>query len=265
MERLIDTAARDGHRPGPSYAGATTSATAAATRRIGHELQFGRVHHHPRQGAGRGRPSTSARESATRGELRGRIGQYLEVTGPPARYGSASRRTAPSPCWRHPRLRPGPRHAVRPGAGRRLRTPGHPTSACCRRSDSDQLKVGGGTVASKWRWSRPGLPRGRRQADRPGQEDRRPRRSRPRSSTSSSRTVASHRHRPQRHHSRLQRSKAARRSRSRSTSATSRTIRRSHSPMVAPRRRDRIDRDTSGSRSCAISWSTTSAPSSIRC
>ena len=54
---------------------------------------------------------------------------------------------------RHARLRPGPRHAVRPGAGRQARHPGAPTSACCRAIPTSSRSAAAPAARSR-RWSR---------------------------------------------------------------------------------------------------------------
>ena len=153
-------------------------------------------------------------ESAARGKLRGRgIGHYLEVTGPPGkemggiRFEADGTVTMLSGTLDYGQGHATPfaqvlgeqaRHSVRalpPAAGR----------------FSDQLKVGGGTGGSQSALvAQPGLPRGRRQADRAGQADRRARaRGRGRRHRVRARPLHHRRHRPRRRHPRAGRAGCA--------------------------------------------------------
>ena len=214
-------------------------------------------------------------ESAKRGKLRGRgIGQYLEVTGPPSKeYGGIRFEDDGTITMLSGTLDYGQGHAT-PFAqvlGGQLGIP--VTQFRLLQGDSDQLKVGGGTGGSKSALvAQPGLPRGRRQADRAGQADRR---ARARGGGGRHRV----RQRPlhhRRHRSRHRRARAggaaaagaeaaAGHAAVARTSATSRTIRRSRSPTAATSPRSRSTATPARSRWCATSWSTTSARSSIRC
>ena len=215
-------------------------------------------------------------ESAARGKLRGRG------------IGSVSRghRPAEQGVWRHP-LR-GRRHHHHADAARSTtaratprRSPRCWAASSASRStrfrllqgDSDQLKVGGGTGGSKSALvAQPGLPRGRRQADRAGQADRRPRaRSRGRRHRVRARPLHHRRHRPRHRHPRAGRQAARRAEAAARRAAVAR--RQPHLGQSAvlvsqrlPRRRGRDrPRHRPRSRWCATSWSTTSARSSIRC
>ena len=158
MERLIDTAAREMGIDRVELRRRNHIAPEQMPYKAPSGMNYDsrRVHRHARQGAGRpptGTASTSARPRArARSKLRGRgIGHYLEVTGPPSKeYGGIRFEDdgTITMLTRHARLRPGPRHAVRPGAGRAARHPVRRTSGCCR-AIRDQLKVGGGTGGSK--------------------------------------------------------------------------------------------------------------------
>ena len=118
-------------------------------------------------------------ESRARNKLRGRgIGSYLEVTGPPAKeYGGIRFEPDGTITMLSGTLDYGQGHAT-PFAqvlGEQARHSLRALPASLQ-GDSDQLKVGGGTGGSKSALvAQPGLPRGRRQADRAGQADRRPR------------------------------------------------------------------------------------------
>ena len=214
-------------------------------------------------------------ESKARNKLRGRgIGSYLEVTG-----------AAGQGVWRHPlrgrrhghhaerhaRLRPGPRHALRPGADRQARHPVRalpPAAGRLRPAQGGRrhrrLEIGAGR--------QPGVPRGRRQADRAGQADRRARarglgrRHRVRRAAASRSPAPTAASASSSWPTGCARASACRPTcRSRSTSATSRTTRRSRSPTAATSPRSRSTATPGRSRWCATSWSTTSARSSIRC
>ena len=182
-------------------------------------------------------------------KLRGRgIGSYLEVTGPPAKeYGGIRFEADGTITMLSGTLDYGQGHAT-PFAqvlGGKLGIPFERFRLL--QGDSDQLKVGGGTGGSKSALvAQPGLPRGRRQADRAGPADRRPRaRGRGGRHRVRPRPLHHRRHRPRHRHPRPGRASCAQASscrpscRSRSTSATSRTIRRSRFPTAATSPRSR--------------------------
>ena len=218
-------------------------------------------------------------------QAQGRERGPQQAARPRHRLLSRGHRAAGQGVWRHPlrgrrhghhaerhaRLRPGPRHALRPGADRQARHPVRALPPAAGRFRPAQgrrrhrrLEVGAGR--------QPGFPRGRRQADRAGQADRRPRAgSLGRRHRVRARPLHHRRHRPRHQHPRARRQAALGPETAARRAAVAR--RQPHLGQSAvlvsqrlPRRRGRDrPRHRRRSRWCATSWSTTSARSSIRC